>query len=335
MERLKDAPPSFTSITASLKHSVPDRKANHMKWIEISVFYRAESKAVAEDLIANAFGEVGIQGVSMEPTDEEPAEGWAREVLPRPVLEDRVTGYVAENESAGEICRNLEAAVGFLSRAHGIETRFSYKRMDEEDWAESWKAFFWPERIGSRVVVKPTWRTYDSQPGDIIIELDPGMAFGTGTHPTTQLCVQLLEDHIGGGESVLDVGAGSGILMAAAYKLGAAPVWGIDIDPVAVDISGENLARNGVPEQDRRVFAGDLALDVDVTFDLVVANILSEVILSLLDQIPGVLKPGGIFICSGIIDENAPAVLEKMRAMGFEIMTVKTLDGWTAISGSY
>jgi ribosomal protein L11 methyltransferase len=123
--------------------------------------------------------------------------------------------------------------------------------------------------------------------------------------------------------------------MAAAYKLGASAVWGIDIDPVAVEISGENLARNGVPEQALRVFTGDLARDVDETFDLVVANILSEVILSLLDQIPGVIAPGGLFICSGIIDENAPGVLEKMRTMGFEIISVKTLDGWTAISGTY
>ncbi len=306
-----------------------------MKWIEISVFFKSGNRALAEDLIANAFGDVGIQGVSMEPTDEEPAEGWAREVLPRPVLEDRVTGYVAENESFREICWNLEAAVDRLARSHGIKTRFSYRRVDEEDWAESWKAFFWPEKIGDRVVVKPTWREYTARPGEIIIELDPGMAFGTGTHPTTRLCVGLLETFVEDGKSLLDVGTGSGILMAAAYKLGASKVWGIDIDPVAVDVSTENLVRNEVPAGDMQVLAGDLVRDVHGRFDLVAANILSEVILLLLDQIPAVLKPGGIFICSGIIEENAPGVLEKMRAMGFEIISVKTLDGWTAISGTY
>jgi ribosomal protein L11 methyltransferase len=304
-----------------------------MKWIEISVFYKAEDKAVAEDLIANAFGEAGIQGVCMEPTDEEPAEGWAKEVLPRPVLEDRVTGYVAENESAGEICRNLEAAVNLLARSHGIDPRFSYRRMDEEDWAESWKAFFWPERIGKRVVVKPTWRDYTPGPDEIIIELDPGMAFGTGTHPTTRLCVGMLETFVGKGERLLDVGCGSGILMAAAHKLGASKVSGIDIDPVAVEVSTENLVLNGVPAQDRQVMAGDLARDVHERFDVVVANILSEVILSLLDQIPAVLKPKGLFICSGIIEENAPSVLEKMTAMGFDILEAHHMDGWTAIAG--
>jgi ribosomal protein L11 methyltransferase len=304
-----------------------------MKWIEISVFYKADNKAVAEDLIANAFGEAGIGGVSLEPTDEEPAEGWAKEVLPRPEVEDRVTGYVAENEAARETCRNLEAAVDILAASHGIETRFSYRRMDEEDWAESWKAFFWPERIGERVVVKPTWRDYTPGPGDVVIELDPGMAFGTGTHPTTRLCVGMLETFVGGGDSLLDVGCGSGILMAAAHSLGASKVWGIDIDPVAVEVSTDNLVLNGVPAEDRRVFTGDLARDVHRRFDLVVANILSETILSLLDQIPAVLEPKGIFICSGIIEENAPSVLEKMTAMGFDMLAAHHMDGWTAIAG--
>lgn len=304
-----------------------------MKWIEITVYYRAENKAVAEDLIANAFAEAGVQGVAMEPTDEEPVEGWAKEVLPRPVLEDRVTGYVAENESVREVCRNLEAAVGRLASSHSIEPRFSYRQMDEEDWAESWKAFFWPEKIGDRVVVKPTWRDYTPGPEEIIIELDPGMAFGTGTHPTTRLCVGLLETFVRDGDSFLDVGTGSGILMVAAYKLGASKVRGIDIDPVAVAVSTENLVRNEVPDQARQVAAGDLARDVHDRFDLVVANILSEVILSLLDQVPAVLKPGGIFICSGIIDENASSVLEKMIAMGFDLLAVHHMEGWTAIAG--
>jgi ribosomal protein L11 methyltransferase len=304
-----------------------------MKWIEITVLYKAEDKAVAEDLIANAFGEAGIQGVSMEPTDEEPIEGWAKEVLPRPVLEDRVTGYVAENESAGEICRNLEAAVNFLAGAHGIEARFAYRQMDEEDWAESWKAFFWPEKIGERVVVKPTWRDYSPGPGEIIIELDPGMAFGTGTHPTTRLCACMLETFVGEGDRILDVGCGSGILMVAAHKLGASKVWGIDIDPVAVKVSTENLILNKVPGGDRHVLAGDLARDVHQRFGIVVANILSEVILSLLDQISVVLEPEGTFICSGIIEENAPSVLEKMTGMGFDILAAHHMDGWVAIAG--
>jgi ribosomal protein L11 methyltransferase len=306
-----------------------------MKWIEINVYYRSENRALAEDLIANAFGEAGIQGVCMEPTDEEPVEGWAKEVLPRPESEDRVTGYVAENDLAGEICRNLEAAVNIFAPSHGIEPRFSYRRMDEEDWAESWKAFFWPERIGERVVVKPTWRDYTPGPGEIIIELDPGMAFGTGTHPTTRLCACMLETFVGEGSRVLDVGCGSGILMAAAYKLGASTVWGIDIDPVAVEVSTENLVLNRVPAGDRQVLAGDLARDVHKRFDIVVANILSEVILSLLDQIPAVLEPEGMFICSGIIEENAPSVFEKMAGMGFDIVAAHHMDGWVAIAGRY
>ena len=309
-----------------------------MQWLEVSVFFKFENKAFAEDLIANAFSEAGIMGVAIEPTDEHPADGWAKELLPLPSPKNRVTGYVADNDLAGPTCLKLERAMEALARDHGIETRFAYKRIDEEDWAESWKSFFWPEKIGCRIVVKPTWRTYSQAPGDIIIELDPGMAFGTGTHPTTRLCVQMLETFVNPGDDFLDVGTGSGILMVAAYKLGASVVHGIDIDPVAVEISGENLARNKVPTQDSRVLVGDLiqedrARDIQERFDIISANILSEVILSLLDQIPAVLKPKGIFICSGIIEENAPAVLEKMESIGFHILEVRHLEGWTAIAG--
>lgn len=304
-----------------------------MQWMEISVFFKSENRAFAEDLIANAFGEAGIQGVDIEPADEYPAEGWAKELLPLPVSENRVTGYVAENDSAGPICRNLERAMAVLTRDHGFKTRFAYKRIDEEDWAESWKSFFRPEKIGSRIVVKPSWQTYSQAPGDIIIELDPGMAFGTGTHPTTRLCVQMLETFVTRGDAFLDVGCGSGILMVAAHKLGASTVCGIDIDSVAVEISCENLARNKVPVHDGRVLPGDLARDVPGSFDIISANILSEPIIALLDQIPARLRPKGVFICSGIIEENAPAVLQKMKSTGFDILEVRRMEGWTAIAG--
>lgn len=309
-----------------------------MKWIEVSVFFKTENKALAEDLIANAFSDAGIEGVAIEPTDETPADGWAKEVMPLPVLQNRVTGYVADNDLAGPTCLNLKRAVEILAGDHGFEARFAHKRIDEEDWAESWKSFFWPEKIGSRIVVKPTWRDYSEAPGDIIIELDPGMAFGTGTHPTTRLCVQMLETFVNREDVFLDVGTGSGILMAAAYKLGASTVCGIDIDPVAVEISGENLARNRVPAHDSSVLVGDLiqedrVRDVQERFDIISANILSEVILSLLDRVPAVLKPKGIFICSGIIEENAPAVLEKMESIGFTVLEVRHSEGWTAIAG--
>ena len=190
-----------------------------MKWIEASVCYAAEDLRLAEDLIAHAFDRAGIPGVAMT-VNEDPAEGWAREFLPRPAPEYRVTGYVADNEFAEETLQKLGEALGTL-RLQGIEARLSSRLLDEEDWAESWKEFFYPEKLGERIVVKPSWRTYDAQPGDIIIELDPGMAFGTGTHATTRLCVRLIEAFFEPGKTFLDVGTGSGILMVAAHKLGA------------------------------------------------------------------------------------------------------------------
>ena len=174
----------------------------------------------------------------------------------------------------------------------------------DEDWAHAWKAFFYPERVGRHIVVKPTWRDYTPQPGDKVLEIDPGMAFDTGTHPTTSLCIGLMEKHLRPGGSFLDVGTGSGILMAAAAKLEAGRGLGIDNDPLAVEIAGNNLRLNGADPEKFTVATGDLVSVVTGSYDLVAANILSEVIVRLLDDLPEKTTPGGIVITSGIIEKN-------------------------------
>ena len=159
------------------------------------------------------------------------------------------------------------------------------------------------------------------------------MAFGTGTHPTTALCIQMIEDWLVPGQRFLDVGTGSGILMIAAGKLGAGPMVGVDRDSVAVDVARQNLMHNGIGPEAARIHGGDLLDCVDQTFDLVAANILSEVIIVLLDDIRRVLAPGGILICSGIILENRGRVTEKMAALGFKILEVREKEGWVAVAG--
>jgi ribosomal protein L11 methyltransferase len=181
--------------------------------------------------------------------------------------------------------------------------------------------------------VKPTWRDYTPQPDQLVIEIDPGMAFGTGTHPTTALCMAMLETYITPGVSVLDVGTGSGILLIEAAKLGAGHLAGIDLDPVAIHIAQQNLARNAVPKQQYTLQSGHMLSMVDATFDIVVANILAEVILDLLDQVNRALKPGGLFICSGIIEAFRLGVLKKMAACGFSILDVQQQGDWVAIAG--
>ena len=161
------------------------------------------------------------------------------------------------------------------------------------------------------------------------------MAFGTGTHPTTSLCVRLIESCLKKGDTFLDIGTGSGILLIAAAKLGAASGLGIDNDAVAVAVANENMERNGLDRDLFHATAGDLADGLTSRFSLVAANILSEVILVLLDHISQVILPGGIFICSGIIEKNGPAVTEKMKRIGFEILAEEKQEGWVAIAGKY
>jgi ribosomal protein L11 methyltransferase len=159
------------------------------------------------------------------------------------------------------------------------------------------------------------------------------MAFGTGAHPTTSLCIQMIERYLTPGDSMLDVGTGSGILMIAAEKLGAGSVWGIDVDATAVKIAQENMMLNQIDAHKYKLIAGNLVDRVDRQFNVVVANILSEVILKLLESIPTVLVGGGIFICSGIISENKDTVVQKMIALKFEILEVGIRDSWVCIVG--
>jgi ribosomal protein L11 methyltransferase len=244
-----------------------------------------------------------------------------------------VVGYLPEDERLDSRRSELEAEVARLGNHIGLIYRLSYRQVDEQNWAESWKAFFWPQRVGERIVVKPSWRDYAAGPGEIVVELDPGMAFGTGTHPTTALCVQLIERHLKSGDAFLDIGTGSGILMLAAAKLGAARLCGGDRDGMAVRIAAENLRRNGIGPQRVCLVQGSLAAPFRGRFDVVAANILTHVIVELLDDLARLLKPGGIFICSGIIEPNRDLVAGKMREAGFEVLEIRQKEGWVAMAG--
>jgi len=308
-----------------------------MKWIEAKVVFDQPGQdpaatELAVDLISDIFYEFGLQGVVVEDPALDPEEDWAEDAIGRAVC-NAVTAYLPEDSQTDQRCQILEEKLSLLSERPGLISRISYKKLDDEDWAHAWKAYFWPQKIGRNMVVKPTWRDYRAESGEVVIELDPGMAFGTGTHPTTTMCVAMIEAYLKRGDSFLDVGTGSGILLIAAAKLGAGKFCGVDNDQTAVEIAAENLKLNGFKAQHMRVICGDLVEGIREKYDIVAANILSQVILDLLKDIRQVLKSGGVFICSGIVDKNEKQVVAAMKNIGFEILEISSQDEWVAIAG--
>ncbi|MDF1590882.1 MAG: 50S ribosomal protein L11 methyltransferase [Desulfobacterales bacterium] len=302
-----------------------------MKWSEIKVIFDSTDKELAADLISNIFYDLGLSGVVLEDADM-PLSPNGPGDLPLPRV-NAVSAYLPKTENLPGSMDFINTKLLELARQFHIQSRIVCRDIDETDWAESWKAYFWPQKIGRKIVIKPSWREYVSHPDDIILEIDPGMAFGTGTHPTTSLCLQMIETHLQKGDAFLDVGTGSGILMAAAAKLGAERLIGIDNDVLAVEIAGKNLLLNHIDPEKFDVFAGDLAETVHEKFHFVAANILTEAIIRLLDQIRNILKDGGVFVCSGIIEENKELILSKMETLGFEILDTAVQEKWVAVAG--
>jgi ribosomal protein L11 methyltransferase len=303
-----------------------------MKWIEAKVTFAGDPQGLIVDLIADAFYSLDAKGVVVDDPLLEPAESWAPDAVARP-QQPAVAGYLPADDRLEGRRQDLEQRLSRLAIDQDFTYGIQYRAVEEEDWAESWKAFFWPQKITERIVVKPTWREYAAEPGQLIIEIDPGMAFGTGTHPTTALCVQLLERYLQPGRTVLDVGTGSGILLIAAAKLGAGHLTGTDLDPMAVEVARKNLLQNRISPSAFELICGHLTEDVHRSFDVVVANILADVIIDLMEQGVPVTRPGGLFICSGIIEAYHARVAAKMAACGFDIVDVLKEGDWVALVG--
>lgn len=261
----------------------------------------------------------------------QPAEGAYRVV---------VKTYVKPGARGDDILRKIEEGLWHLRQIYPIpeaETRV----LREEDWAHAWKRHYKPLRIGSRIVLKPSWEEFDPAPEDVVIELDPGMAFGTGLHPSTRLCIAALEQIVRRGDAVLDVGTGSGVLSIVAAKMGAAVICATDIDPVAVDVARENFAANGLEPSgdDLRVElrTGSVPSGKTGHYDVIVANILAEVLAGLLDGAYGniplaePLAPGGKMILAGIIEEKAGIVVEAGQRHGLNVVETLSEADWVAL----
>lgn len=304
-----------------------------MKWIEVKVLFKPEKDIMVEELISNVFEDADTGGVAIERPDLEPAEGWD----PGPVTKPEhfsVSGYIPASEDSEEKLKIIETGINALIR-EGLNCELVYSTIADEDWSEKWKEYFKPVKITDRIVVKPTWRDYSASDGEMIIEIDPGMAFGTGTHATTYMCLQYMDKYCKEGVSFLDIGTGSGILMVAADLFKASKITGTDIDEVAIETAEKNLLLNNVDPARFSLIQGNLSETINEKYDLVAANILAEIIVELLPDIHKVIKKNGLFICSGILEEKSEMISDKMKETGFNVIEIIKKDSWVAIAGIY
>jgi ribosomal protein L11 methyltransferase len=299
-----------------------------MDWIEVFV----EVDGEAAEAVADVLQRYGHQGVVIEQPGF-PIEVWPDEIPPADRL--IVRAYFPADERAEDARQRLREALWYLGRLYPMpEPTFNTVR--DEDWAEAWKKHYHPVRLGRRLYIRPEWSAIpDMRPDDIVLALDPGMAFGTGTHPTTQLCLIATEELLAGWPAVdvLDLGCGSGILGIAAIKLGARRVLALDTDPLAVASAQENAARNGVTDQ---ITIQQGSLDTlrasPRHFDLLLVNILAKVIIEMCDQGLGdVLREGGKAVFSGIIEDQADDVEAALRRAGLEPYRRRVQGDWVLI----
>lgn len=297
------------------------------RWIEIALTTDGE----AAEAIAQELQPFCHQGVAIEQLGIQPGI-WDDGDVP-PTSQLCVRGYFADDERAEETRQQIERVLGYLNMMYPMPTP-EYRVVDEQDWAEAWKVNYHPVRLGRRILIRPLWVEVERQADDIVISLDPGMAFGTGTHPTTQLCLEALEDQVTPEiQTVLDLGCGSGILAIAAAKLGAQDIYAVDIDDLAVQITQENAEVNGVRSAIRAA-KGSLeeVLATGQEFDLIVVNILAKVIVPMCAQGLGrTVKPHGRAIFSGLILDQVAEVEQALIQTGLTPTHQRVQGDWVVI----
>lgn len=314
-----------------------------MEWIEAKIY----TTTAGIEPVTGRLLQMGVNGFAIE--DAADFEEFLEQTTPNwdyvdeslMALKDGETNvkiYVPHTvqgmETLQEIRREL-AVLKSMDEEHAFgRLEISLENLNEEDWATAWKKYYHPLRIGKKLLVCPSWESCEEKPGDVVLTLDPGMAFGTGTHHTTSLCMELLEQYAAPGKSMLDVGCGSGILAITAALLGCENIQGVDIDETAVKVARENASMNHV-EGKISFHQGDLAEKISGQFDIICANIVADVIIRLLPDVHKFLKPDGIFLCSGIIDDRKEDVLSALAEHHLKPIEIHEAGGWVAISNQF
>lgn len=317
-----------------------------MNWLEVSI----QTTPEGIDPVCGVLMNIGVNGFEIEDEGdfksflEENRKAWDYvddDLLKEKAKPTCVKVYVSENAAGNDLLMQIRDELSALKARDEAdefgELSVSLANLSEEDWAENWKQYFHPLKVGKKILIRPEWEKLTEPTDRVIFNINPGMSFGTGSHHTTRLCIEAIEEYLKPGSRVLDLGCGSGILSVIALLLGAEYAEAVDIDPNAVDIAYQNAARNNIGKDIYNVMAGDVLSDAalqkrysDTPSDLVVANIVADVIIPLSAQIPKFMKDDGVYIASGIILPRIDQVKEAIEKE-FRILEIREKEDWAAI----
>lgn len=301
-----------------------------MKFKKVIVQFDTKNLILAEELICDIFFSFNLKGVVCDIPLDEPDEGFGTNTLPKPET-NSITGFLPLIDSSDIILEKIKQKAAKLSNLN-IKTTIKIEIVDEKDWSEAWKAYFEVTPVTDRITIKPEWKDHTAQEDEIVIHLDPGMAFGTGTHPTTAMCIQQIETFLVPGSTFLDVGTGSGILMIAAAKLGASSLVGIDTDEVAIQVTRKNLAKNDIDPKICDLLCTSLDQTPPGTFGFIAANIIAQVIVDILPEISLRMTQETTTVLSGIIEERQADVTAALEACHLVVIHEDHMDEWVTLA---
>ncbi|NOX33151.1 MAG: 50S ribosomal protein L11 methyltransferase [Deltaproteobacteria bacterium] len=301
-----------------------------MKFIKIIIRFDADNLILAEELICNIFFSFHLKGVICDVPLDEPDEGFGTNTLSYPEV-CSITGFLPLLDSSDIILEKIKQKASGLSDLN-IQVDIKTEIVDEKDWSDAWKAYFEVTKVTDRITIKPAWKSHDAGEGEIVIHLDPGMAFGTGTHPTTAMCIKLIERYLVPDSSFLDIGTGSGILMIAAAKLGARTILGIDNDAVAIEVAQQNLIKNDIDPARCDLLCTTLEKTDPGPYHFIAANIIAQVIVDILAGISMRMDENTITILAGIIKERQKDVLAAIVRNHLFVIHEDNTDEWVTLA---
>ena len=301
-----------------------------MKFKKVVARFDGPDISIAEELICDIFFSFNLKGVVCDIPLDEPDEGFGTQTLPLPEF-NSITGFLPVTDNTEIQVENIGLKTANLSDL-GIRVELLTEIVDEKDWADAWKDYFEVTPVTDRITIKPDWKAHTARKGEIVIRLDPGMAFGTGTHTTTSMCIKLIDAYFKPGTSFLDIGTGSGILMITACKLGAGRLVGIDIDPVAVSVARKNLEKNAVPPAIYHLACAGLHTLPEDPVDFIAANIIAQVIVDILPEIEKRMAHHTVTILSGIIKDRLKDVTAGLETCQLEVIEKIVDHEWVALA---